>query len=164
MTPDHDAAQLLVAGLGNRTHGDDGIGVRLVESLHDRVPAGVRTVVWENADAFTLAQELLDHDCAVLFVDCAHMGETPGGVRWWPEGQARVVSSREGKSTHGFGLDYAIDLAHGLGFARALYFFGVEPASTQPDSSLSVTLQEAYPQLEHELRTTVEAILVGLDP
>ncbi len=162
MTPRRDTPRLLVAGLGNRTHGDDGIGVRLVESVIPRLPTAVEGAVWENADAFTLAQELIEHDVPVLFVDGAHMGEAPGTVHWWPAGRANLVNAQEEKSTHGFGLAYAIDLARGLGFERPLYFFAVEPADCAPGDALSPLLDARFAALESQLLATVDALLVDL--
>lgn len=163
MTPVGENARLIVAGLGNRTHGDDGIGVYLAESIRPRLPSGVLARVWENADAFTLAQELLERDNPVLFVDCAHMGKEPGSAHWWPEGAARLNAGKGTVSTHGFGLDYAVDLARGLGFDRPLYFFGVEPARVAPGGELSCELRHVYGELERALLTTIQTLLADID-
>ena len=163
MTAGDDAIRLIVAGLGNRTRGDDGIGVYLVESIQYTLPPGVDGVVWEGADAYTLAQELIERERPVLFVDCAQMGAAPGTSRWWPEATANMVLSTAGNSTHGFRLGDGIDLARGLGFEQPLYFFGVQPASIGHGLHLSREVQEACAVLEQSLLSTIDALLMSIE-
>ncbi len=163
MTAGDDAIRLIVAGLGNRARGDDGIGVHLVESMRYTLPPGVEGVVWEGADAYTLAQELIERERPVLFVDCAQIGGAPGTSRWWAEATANMVLSAEGNSTHGLTLGDGIDLARGLGFGQPLYFFGVQPASIGHSLHLSREVREAYAVLEQSLLSTIDALLISIE-
>ena len=72
---------VLVAGVGNVLHGDDGFGVELASRLAKRCwPEGVR-VIETGIGGMTLVQELMLGYDALLLLDAHGSGGTPGTVR-----------------------------------------------------------------------------------
>src|ERR1700676_3752545 len=69
---------ILVAGIGNIFLGDDAFGVEVVRRLVQRpLPEGVRVVDF-GIRGLDLTYALLDKYAAVIFVDAAPRGGTPG--------------------------------------------------------------------------------------
>ena len=71
--------RVLVAGVGNVLHGDDGFGVIVAQRLayHPDLPQGVR-VVEVGIGGISLVQELLDGYDVLLIVDAIERGGSPG--------------------------------------------------------------------------------------
>ncbi len=147
---------LVVAGIGGRLASDDGIGVALVEALQRDPPAGVRPVIWADADALTLTEELLQLDATVLLVDCADLAEAPGTWRLLPSQQIRFATGWSSVSSHGFGLAEALELASGLGFRQSVHLFCVQPFELQAGVGLSADMSERLGPLETALRVSIE--------
>lgn len=73
-------ARILVAGIGNLFLGDDGFGVEVAQRLAEReLPAGVEVRDF-GIRGMDLAYALGEGYDAVVFVDAAPRGETPGTV------------------------------------------------------------------------------------
>lgn len=73
--------RILVAGVGNVLHGDDGFGVELAWRLAKRsLPDGVK-VIETGIGGMTLVQELMLGYDAVLLLDAHKSGSAPGTVR-----------------------------------------------------------------------------------
>lgn len=74
-------ARILVAGVGNLLHGDDGFGVELAWRLARReLPTGVK-VMETGIGGMSLVQELMYGYEAVLVLDAHQNGGSPGTVR-----------------------------------------------------------------------------------
>jgi len=75
------ARRILVAGVGNVLHGDDGFGVELAWRLAKReLPEGVK-VIETGIGGMSLVQELMQGYDAVLVLDAHQGGGTPGALR-----------------------------------------------------------------------------------
>ena len=75
------AARVLVAGVGNVLHGDDGFGVELAWRLAKRrLPEGVK-VIETGIGGMTLVQELMLGYDALLLLDAHSSGAPPGTMR-----------------------------------------------------------------------------------
>ncbi len=73
--------RILVAGVGNVLHGDDGFGVQLAWRLAKRaLPEGVK-VIETGIGGMTLVQELMHGYDAVLLLDAHASGAAAGTVR-----------------------------------------------------------------------------------
>ncbi len=73
--------KILVAGVGNVLHGDDGFGVELAWRLAKRsLPDGVK-VIETGIGGMSLVQELMQGYDAVLLLDAHESGGAPGTVR-----------------------------------------------------------------------------------
>ena len=73
--------KVLVAGVGNVLHGDDGFGVELAWRLAKRaLPAGV-LVIETGIGGMSLVQELMRGYDAVLLLDAHQAGGAPGTLR-----------------------------------------------------------------------------------
>ena len=72
---------ILVAGVGNVLHGDDGFGVELAWRLAKRTwPDGVK-VIETGIGGMTLVQDLMQGYDALLLLDAHRSGAAPGTVR-----------------------------------------------------------------------------------
>ncbi|MDQ3494313.1 MAG: hydrogenase maturation protease [Pseudomonadota bacterium] len=73
------AARILIAGVGNVLHGDDGFGVALANRLCDEpgLPLGV-TVIETGIGGMGLVQEAMRDCAALLILDAFERGGTPG--------------------------------------------------------------------------------------
>ncbi len=156
---------LTVAGIGSRYLADDGVGLYLVGEL-DRLPAGVRRELWEDADAPTLTLRLLELSGPVLLVDCADMGLAGGEWRCFradPCGrEGRLLPRSRTVSCHGLGVAEAVAMAVALGFDRPVHVFGVQPCTPGPEPlsarGLSPAMRARLPALVTGLRHAVRTL------
>ncbi len=142
-----------VVGLGSEMAGDDAIGLVLVTQLRERLQGGapVCCVLWPEADALTVAHDLLALGTPVLLVDCADLGLEPGAARLLRAAEVRLKVKQSPVSVHGIGLAEGLELAARLGFARPVHFFAVQPADLAPGTRLSSPLAARVPALVQEL-------------
>ena len=74
------SARVLVVGVGNVLHGDDGFGVRVVEQLRDRPMTPGVTVTETGIGGIHLVHELMAGYDALVVVDAVDRGRDPGTV------------------------------------------------------------------------------------
>ena len=149
-----------VVGIGSRAGRDDGVGLALVERLerNGRFPE-LSFLLWENADAATVAYNLLELETPVLLVDCADMGLAPGECRMFDERNVSLSLRTDSVSTHGLGLAEALTLARSLGFEQDAHVFGVQPFDLNPGLSLSPRMEERFDDLCDALGTRIEDLV-----
>jgi hydrogenase maturation protease len=145
-----------LVGIGNYTMGDDGIGLRLIESMVDRkldkgfVPVDIGNDLFRLLTFFEPTTERL------VIVDCVHMGRQPGEwVCFSPaEVESRKVVGRF--TTHEGDVLKIIDLARQLGqHVPELFIIGIEPESVTPCLTLSRPLETRF---EEYLQTAIDRI------
>lgn len=141
MEPD-SARDIVVLGVGNTIHCDDGLGVHALGRLeeHPRLPAGVTLV-----DGGTRGLELLAdvHGCSrLMLLDAVDMGRQPGTVLRLAGDELRGLSS--GSNVHQLGV---ADLLNTLPLVsdveREIVLLGVQPASTDWGTELTPTVEAA---------------------
>jgi hydrogenase maturation protease len=145
-----------VIGLGQRTAGDDGVGLAVLEALARRgVPAGVELVQAAEESALV---DLVETPLPVVLVD-AVLG-TPAGevVTLAPE---ELESHRRGPvSTHGLGVPRALALARAVAGARvapAIHVVGITIARAEPyGPGLSPAVAAAVPRAAERVLALVE--------
>lgn len=77
---DHDVPRILIVGVGNVLHGDDGFGVEVARQLADReLPPGV-TVAETGIGGIHLIHELMSGYDALIVIDAVDHGRPPGTV------------------------------------------------------------------------------------
>ncbi len=120
----------LILGIGNTLLADEGVGVHVVRYLTDHYP-GERGVTFLDGGtlSFTLAGDIAEHE-GLIVVDAARLGEAPGTVRCFQDGEMDRYLGRAQLSVHEVGLSDLMDMARlsdSLPRRRAL--IGIEPAS-----------------------------------
>jgi hydrogenase maturation protease len=156
MTP-----SLVVLGLGNLVHGDDGIGVHALRELeHDpRLPPGVVLL-----DGGTHGLGLLPHIAGfshLLVVDAVDAGEPPGTVVRF-EGSA--LNGLPGKaSVHQLGFADMMVALKLLGESPPeLVVLGVQPLSTEWSIELTPPVRESLPALLDSIVRQLEIWIASL--
>lgn len=144
---------ILVLGVGNTLMRDDGVGVKLVETLAMVEPA-LSDV--EYVDAGTLSFLLLPRieQCeALLVLDAAHLETHAGDVRCL-EGTAMDEFLRTARcSVHEVGVRDLLDVARLTGhLPERRAFVGVQPLETGWGESLSAPVAAALPGAVHVAR------------
>ena len=137
----------LVIGLGNPLRGDDGVGVRVVQSLAEqRLPDRVEVV-----DGGTQGLELvnvMEGWPRVILVDAAHVGKMPGQFVRFTLDEARLLGDDRHLSIHAAGLRDALLLAQVLRvLPDEVVIYGVQPANLAWEDDLSPGVEAAIPQI-----------------
>ena len=160
------AARVLVAGVGNVLHGDDGFGVELAWRLLKRsLPPGVR-VIETGIGGMCLVQEVMAGCDALLLLDAHHSGAAPGTLRLLEP----LLPDLSGLDAHRL-RDYfadthyatplrALGLLQRIGrLPRRVAVLGCEPAS-EPDEAMCLALSAPVAAaLDRAEATAVEWIL-----
>lgn len=139
-------SEISVIGLGNPLMGDEGIGIRLVQELATRQPC---LDAIEYIDAGTIGMTLLhliNNKRAVLFIDCALMGEAPGTLRKFSPDDAVTSKLLSGFSLHEGDLFQLLALSRTLGESPdEVVIFGIEPVDIAARMELSPLLEACIP-------------------
>ncbi len=129
-------------GLGNLLMSDEGIGVRVVQTLIDvgSVPDDVEAMDL-GPGGLTVLHAMTGFE-RVVFVDCAFMDLVPGSWQRFAPEQARTVKVRGRQSLHEGDLFETLALADRLGRApKEIVIFGVQPQLVDPGEELSPVLR-----------------------
>jgi hydrogenase maturation protease len=137
---------VLVLGMGNLVHSDDGVGVHAIQCLErdPRVPPG--TVL---LDGGTHGLGLLPHISGfsrLLVIDAVDAGQPPGTVVRFEGGALHGLPGKS--SVHQLGFADMMVALKLLGEAPPeLVVFGVQPLSTEWSGELTTPVREALPAL-----------------
>ena len=148
--------KLLVAGLGNPLMGDEGIGVRLVRRLEEKI-GDLPDVEFLDAGTggVALVHAMAGRD-KVIFIDCARMGKSPGTICRFSDEDVRSKKEMPELSLHEADLMQIIDLAQRLGQApEEIVIYGIEPESVEERDGLSPVLQESVGRCVHRIQGEV---------
>ncbi len=133
---------MIVIGVGNRSRGDDAVGIRVVERLRGSVDC-----YESNGDPSELIV-LFGSDPEVVVVDAMVSGSEPGTIATteiaFGSTPSNAVPLRTQSSTHGFGVFEALELARILGtIPDRLTVIGIEGVDFSPGAALSPAAERA---------------------
>ena len=114
----------MVAGLGNPSHGDDGIGPLVARAVCAALGSGFDVTLLEWAgSSFDLAERLAGYDRAVILDALVDEDAAPGELRRWEPAPAALP----GVSLHTAGLDAGLALARvmGVGVPADVRVYGI---------------------------------------
>lgn len=143
----------VVIGVGNRLRRDDGAGLAVVERLRAA-----------DLDARLLGLEHVPPDLyeqwagasRVILVDAASSGAAPGTLRRF-DGADPVPGVSLRLSTHGFGLEQAVELARALDqLPASLTVYAIEGATFDSGEGLTPAVAAAADDLALLIRTELE--------
>jgi hydrogenase maturation protease len=138
--------RVLIAGVGNIFHGDDGFGVAVAQELAGtQLPDGVQLCDYGVA-GLHLAYQMLDGYDLVVIVDATQRGEAPGTL-YLIEPGSRPAGAPEPVpmvDAHGMTPDAVLSLVPRLGgeVGRVLVV-GCEPACLRPGIGLSAQVEDS---------------------
>lgn len=111
----HVTPSPLVLGMGNTLLGDDGVGIKIVSRLRDQPAFASAHFVDGGTMSFSLLG-LVENAAAMLVIDAAELGESPGTVRIFKDdAMDRFLASSRRRSVHEVGLCDLQDMARLLG-------------------------------------------------
>ena len=152
--------RVLVAGLGNIFHGDDGVGCAIAQALaSEQVPPGV--VVRDfGIRGVHLAYELLDGYDLVVIVDAVQRGAPPGTIHVIEHAATAGAQPGSLLDAHDMAPDEVLALVPALGGTLGrVIVIGCEVASVAPCTELSPALHACIPDaVAAVLRVLTEAL------
>jgi hydrogenase maturation protease len=133
---------VLIAGIGNPDRGDDGFGPAVARRLCGQAPAGVR-VVERSGDILALIADW-EGFADVMIVDAVALVNEPGRIHRFDLRRCALPIGFAYRSTHGFGVSEAIELARTLGrLPRRLVLYVAEGTRFEPGAPLSPAVAAA---------------------
>lgn len=115
----------VVVGMGNAFRGDDGVGLRVVETLRSRVAPGVKVVACEEEPSRLI--DAWEGATATVVVDAVASGGTPGAVHRFDASELPIPTAVFRSSTHAFSLGETIEIARALGrLPSRVVVYGIE--------------------------------------
>jgi len=143
---------MLIVGCGNRQRGDDAAGILVAERLR-RV--GIAAEV-SSGEASELMEAWSGAD-DVIVIDAVVAGSPAGAVHVW-DGHHPPAFASARRSTHGFGVAQAIELARALDRLPArLRVYGIEGKNFEIGGAVSA-------EVEHAVEEVVRRIAAELRP
>ncbi len=132
----------MVIGLGNPSCGDDGAGRACVAALAGRLPAEVELIESDGEPAALLA--LLARAREAWLIDACRSGAQAGTVRRFDVTGHPLPALAVPHSTHGLGLNEALELARALGMLpERCLVYAIEGCSYRTGASLSQPVRAA---------------------
>lgn len=145
------AGRILVLGVGNLDRGDDAAGRVVARALRGVLPAFV-----EVAEAAGEATEILariETATEAIIIDACASGVLAGTIRLFDVSQTPLPQCAFGVSTHGFGLNEAIELARALGqLPHRCLIYAIEGAGFETGAPLSSAAATAVVEVVSRLR------------
>jgi hydrogenase maturation protease len=140
-------APILVLGMGNILMTDEGIGVRVIESLKEcRIPSGV-----ELFDGGTASLELLSafsNRKKLIVVDAIKGGQNPGAVYRF-NFEDLTYQKEFATSLHQLGIIDTLSQARILDcLPEEVIIIGIEPAKIAPGLELSSEMAAVIPKIK----------------
>jgi hydrogenase maturation protease len=125
-----EGPSILIVGLGNELLTDDGVGIRVLRELRERLPADDIAFEELSVGGLQLLDRLVGYKCCIL-VDAVVTGECPAGTlhRFVQEpGRASMRLS----SSHHVDLSQVLALGKMLGatIPEKVVVYGIEPEDT----------------------------------
>ncbi len=141
------SSDILVLGLGNPMRGDDGVGIRVIQSLAGQtLPDGVEVV--DGGTQGLGIVNLMEGRQRVIVVDAANVGKAPGEFVCFTPADARLLGDDQSLSVHSAGLRDALLLAKVLQvLPDEVVIVGVQPATLDWDDGLSPEVEAAVPRI-----------------
>jgi hydrogenase maturation protease len=142
--------KILVAGVGDVFHGDDGFGVEVVRRLREQggLPAGVELADTGSSRGIHLAYRLLEGFDVLILVDAIRHGEPPGTLCTLEhdlDARPETAPDLDGRDPAAV-LDLLDGLAGSMGVARPVgrvLVIGCEPAVLTERVGLSHRVEAA---------------------
>ncbi len=148
-------AACVVIGIGNPLRGDDGVGVRAVESLRGCLPDGVDLV-----EGMIYSPDLLPYlegREKAVFIDAIDAGEEPGAVFRFSPREVRQERGSPSLSLHDFGLYELIASAELLEQCpEEITVIAVQVKSLEAGTELSPEVEKALPHVRRLVLEEVE--------
>lgn len=141
-----DRKSVVVIGLGNLIMSDEGIGIRVITELQDRIPEGAPIECIDAATRIASIPHIIAGRRKAIFIDCAFLDGEPGEMRRFS--REEVVSRKEmlRQSLHEGDLLGALDLAAVLGDCPDdILIFGIQPEKVDFGDTLSEALSKELP-------------------
>ena len=147
-----DKADIVVVGVGNVLMSDEGIGVRLLKELIERVGEMPGVDFVEAGSALMPIVHAIAGRKKAILLDCAFMGESPGTLRRFEPEHVNSIKDLPGLSLHEGDVMGAVALSDSLGECPdEVVVFGVEPAVVDIGQSLSLAIEERVPSYVEEV-------------
>jgi hydrogenase maturation protease len=145
--------KILIAGMGNVFHGDDGFGCEVIRALHQtQFPGDVTVTVRDfGAHNYDLAYELADGYDIKILVD-AILQKSPPGTLYLMEPDLRQLEAMKPAQANPHPLNpiAVLQLARSIGNLQGKYYVvGCEPAVLDDDNgeiALSAPVRSAVPE------------------
>jgi hydrogenase maturation protease len=141
------SSDILVLGLGNPMRGDDGVGIRVIQSLAGQtLPDGVEVV--DGGTQGLGIVNLMEGRRRVIVIDAANVGKAPGEFVCFAPADACLLGDDQYLSVHSAGLRDALLLAKVLQvLPDEVVIVGVQPATLDWDDGLSPEVEAAVPRI-----------------
>ena len=155
------AAPVLVLGLGNLLLTDDGVGLRLLETLEEEGELANNTA--EFVDGGTQGLALLPYladRSALLVLDAIGLGAEPGAVHVLRGPRIAEFRARRASTAHEGNCLELLETARMLGYDfDDVAVVGVEPSVVRTGIGLSPAVEESVNQALAEARTILSGMV-----
>ncbi|RMH57231.1 MAG: hydrogenase maturation protease [Candidatus Hydrogenedentota bacterium] len=146
---------VIVVGVGNLLRRDDGIGIRVVNDLAERIEC----LGMFSADGGTGGYSLLgivEGFEQVIFVDAVNMGLSPGEVQRF-RGDRIAATVKPSLSGHEFDLGATVNLIERIMPESEIDVVGIQPANVDYGMELSEELKGCYPEILKRVLVLLQA-------
>ncbi|GER80932.1 conserved hypothetical protein [Candidatus Denitrolinea symbiosum] len=142
-------ARTCLVGTGSDLRGDDSAGLAVARELLQNPPRAENLLIVEGGPApenYANRMRAFRPEL-VLFIDAAHMDETPGAVRWIP------LEMIDGMSASSHSLPLSILAKYlTLELNCEVGVLGIQPEQNELDAGLSLPVRAAADEIKAEIR------------
>lgn len=146
-----------IIGIGNEFRSDDALGLKVVRELRLSDTENI-SIVESDGDGAELI-EMWEGRHRVIIVDAVSSGQKPGMLFRFDASSRSLPRTFSNTSSHLFGLAAAVELARELArLPSVLIIHGIEAATFDHGTDLSVPVADSLPKLVHAIRREIHLL------
>ena len=144
MNESNERRPILILGIGNILLRDEGVGVRVIETLQQQKTPDTIDLVDGGTSGADLIDILADRR-KVIIVDAVDAGKLPGTIIRFEEGDLENITN-SAMSLHELGIAETLKMTAKLNCQpKEVIFFGIQPKDISPGLELSAEISEIIP-------------------
>ena len=149
------AGATMVIGIGNECRSDDGVGLRVLRALREKMLAG--TVLIECTNEGIDLPETWKTAQIVVLVDAVSSGAQPGTIYRLDALAQPIPTNLSFQSTHSFSIAEVIELARILGqLPDCLIVYAIEGKDFSMGTALSPEVESSIQQVVAQLTSEIQ--------
>ncbi|HOK41148.1 MAG TPA: hydrogenase maturation protease [bacterium] len=152
--------KILIAGVGNILREDDGIGIKIVNSLSEEINEPNISFIDAGIKSFFLLDIIKEYE-KIIIIDAVDFNDVVGQVKLFSNEEIKsfLNTNQVLVNSHSFNLNEFFILAEFENMLEKIYLIGVQPSSMDYKDELSKNLKIKENEIKEKVKKIIKKIL-----